>query len=89
MISALRAGGDQSPQLQVQADGLETRSPRESLGGFQVFANQVSETDVPGGEDSGTRDALVDLFRDKYQEPVEAFLQQMREQRAAAHAAGS
>jgi hypothetical protein len=93
MISALRAGGDQSPQLQVQADGLESRSEtqsaRESFGRFQVFANQVSETDVPGGEDSGTRDALVDLFRDKYQEPVEAFLQQMREQRASAHAAGS
>jgi hypothetical protein len=89
MINALRASGDKSPELQVEADGLETRSVGDSFGRFQVFASQVSETDVPGGEDSGTGDALVDLFRNQYQEPVETFLQQMREQRVAAHAAGS
>jgi hypothetical protein len=89
MINALRASGDKSPELQVEADGLETRSPGDNFNRFQVFASQVSETDVPGGEDPGAGDALVDLFRDKYQEPVENFLQQMRQQRAAAHAAGS
>lgn len=89
MINALRASGDKSPELRVEADGLETRSPGDNFGRFQVSASQVSETDVPGGEETGNGDALANLFRDKYQEPVETFLQQMRQQRAAAHAAGS
>jgi DNA-binding response OmpR family regulator len=89
MIKALRASGDKSPELQVEADGLETRSPADSFGRFQVSASQASESDVPGGEDAGTADSLVDLFRDKYQDPVETFLQQMRDQRAAAHSAGA
>jgi len=32
-------------------------------------------------EGSGSEDALVDLFRQQFQAPVESFLEQMREQR--------
>jgi hypothetical protein len=85
LISALRANGDKSPELQVEADGLETRLPLDKLGRFQVFASQVSSLEVPegGSEESGTGDGLVDLFRNKYDIPVESFMQQIREQRVA------
>jgi DNA-binding response OmpR family regulator len=66
MITTLRANGDKTPELQVEPQGLETRSPEDSLTAFQ---------------DSATDDALLDLFRQKFQMPVESFLQQMREQR--------
>jgi Response regulators consisting of a CheY-like receiver domain and a winged-helix DNA-binding domain len=82
MITALRQNGDKSPELLVEADGLEIQSPADNLGKFQVFASQVSAgevTDTNGA--SGSGDALVDLFREQYQIPVEAFMQQMREQR--------
>jgi hypothetical protein len=82
MITALRKNGDKSPELQVEADGLETQSPADNLGKFQVFASQVSAgevTDITGGSTTG--DSLVDLFRERYQLPVEVFIQQMREQR--------
>lgn len=80
MITALRQNGDKSPELLVEADGLEIQSPADNLGKFQVFASQVSAgADTTGA--SGTGDSLVDLFREQYQIPVEAFMQQMREQR--------
>jgi DNA-binding response OmpR family regulator len=82
MITALRKNGDKSPELQVEADGLETQSPADNLGKFQVFASHVSAgevTDITGGSTTG--DSLVDLFRERYQVPVEVFMQQMREQR--------
>lgn len=80
MITALRQNGDKSPELQVEADGLETQSPADNLGKFQVFASQVSAgADTTGA--SGTGDSLVDLFREQFQIPVDAFMQQMREQR--------
>ncbi|MBI1740974.1 MAG: PilZ domain-containing protein [Candidatus Koribacter versatilis] len=66
MIETLRANGDKSPELQVEPDGLETSSLKESSVDPQV---------------PGTEDALLELFRHKSQAPVEAFLQQMREQR--------
>jgi DNA-binding response OmpR family regulator len=82
MITALRQNGDKSPELQVEADGLETQSPADKLGRFQVFASQVSTGEAADmTAASGTGDALVDLFREQYQIPVEAFMQQMREQR--------
>ncbi len=74
MITTLRANGDKSPAIQVEPDGLETRSQDEGLAEFQTSATEVS----------GTEDTLVDLFRQKFQAPVETFLQQMREQRQAA-----
>ena len=70
LITTLRAGGDKSPELQVEPDGLETPSFCDGVAMFKS-----------GTEDSGARDALVDLFRHKFQMPVEAFMEQMREQR--------
>lgn len=66
MIETLRANGDKSPELQVEPDGLETSAPGEGS----------VEPPVPG-----TEDALLELFRHKSQMPVDAFLEQMREQR--------
>jgi hypothetical protein len=70
MITTLRANGDKSPEIQVEPDGLETPSADGSLATFPASAIKVSATD----------DTLVDLFRHKFQVPVESFLQQMREQ---------
>jgi c-di-GMP-binding flagellar brake protein YcgR len=66
MIETLRANGDKSPELQVEPDGLETSAPGES----------PIEPQVPGTEDS-----LLELFRHKSHIPVDAFLEQLREQR--------
>ncbi len=76
MITTLRANGDKSPALQVEPDGLETPLPDDGLATFQASGTQASATEV-----SGTEDTLVDLFRHKFQVPVETFLQQMREER--------
>jgi len=73
MITTLRAHGDQSPQLQVEPDGLETPSSDNSVAMFQSC-----ETGSSGAED-----ALLDLFRQKSETPVDAFLEQMRAQRHA------
>jgi len=70
MIKILRASADESPELQVEPDGLETSSPDDSVDAFQASATKAS----------GTDDALVDLFRRKFEVPVETFMQQMREQ---------
>jgi CheY-like chemotaxis protein len=71
MITTLRANGDQSPQLQVEPDGLETPSPDNNVAMFQSYEN----------ENSSAEDALLDLFRRKSETPVDAFLEQMRAQR--------
>jgi hypothetical protein len=71
MIKILRASADKSPELQVEPDGLETSSPDDSVDAFQVSATK------------GTEDALVDLFRRKFEVPVETFLQQLRAQRVS------
>jgi len=71
MITTLRANGITSPELQVEPDELERPSSDDSVALFQS-----SETG-----DSGTEDALVDLFRHQFHAPVETFLRQMREQR--------
>jgi len=73
MIKTLRASKDKSPDLQVEPDGLDTSSPDDSVDAFRASATKVS----------GTEDALVDLFRRKFEVPVETFLQQMREQRVS------
>jgi predicted SPOUT superfamily RNA methylase MTH1 len=69
MVTTLRANRDQSPELQVEPDGLETSSPTDG-----VVALQASTSG------SRTADALLDLFRGQFQAPVETFLHQMREQ---------
>jgi CheY-like chemotaxis protein len=73
MITTLRANGDKSPQLQVEPDGLETPSSDNSVAMFQSYE----------GENSSAEDALLDLFRQKSETPVDAFLEQMRAQRHA------
>jgi hypothetical protein len=57
----------------VEPDGLETASPDNSVAMFQSY----------GSESSGAEDTLVDLFRQKHETPVEAFLEQMHAQRHA------
>ena len=82
MITTLRANGDKSPELQVKPDGLETLLPHDGFARLQVHAAHASATEVSGAKEaSGTEDALVDLFRHKFQAPVETFLEQMQEQR--------
>jgi len=81
MIKTLRANGDKSPELQVEPDGLETSSAEDSVAMFLSSGSDASADKAFGTEVSGTEDTLVDLFRQKFQIPVEAFLQQMREQR--------
>lgn len=49
-----------------------------------ALANHASKSLSGASEVSGTEDALVDLFRQQFQVPVETFLQQMREQRQSA-----
>jgi DNA-binding response OmpR family regulator len=89
MITTLRANGDKSPELQVEPEGLETPLPDNGLNTFQIFASQASANEARGNNDAASsEDALVDLFRHKFQEPVENFLQQMREQRQSAAAQG-
>ena len=83
LISILRSNGDKSPELQVEPDGLETQSPADSLGRFQVFASQASAGAEGTHEVSGTEDPLVELFRQQFQVPVETFMEQLREQRQA------
>jgi CheY-like chemotaxis protein len=73
LIATLRANGDKSPQLQVEPDGLETPSSDPGVAMFQSY-----ET-----ERSAAEDTLVDLFRQKFEMPVDAFLEQMRAQRHA------
>jgi CheY-like chemotaxis protein len=65
MIETLRANGEKSPELMVEPEGLEAAAP--------VDGSAISAT--------ATDDALLDLFRHKSQIPLDAFLEQMREQR--------
>src|ERR1700687_475702 len=69
VITTLRANGE-SPEIQVEPNGLETPAPDGSLATSPASATETDDT-------------LVDLFRHKFQVPVETFLQQMREQRQA------
>jgi hypothetical protein len=70
LITTLRDNADKSPELQVEPDGLEM-STSDDGAQLPASANKVSESE----------DALVDLFRRKFEVPVETFLAQMREQR--------
>lgn len=70
MAAALRAKGD-TPELQVAPEGLD----RSSLGDHSETAGP------PKTEAAATADALVDLFRHKFQVPVESFMEQMRKRR--------
>jgi len=61
----LGATGEKSPELLVEPDGLEASSS------IEAYTDSLT----------GPEDALLDLFRQKSQIPVDAFLEQMREQR--------
>jgi hypothetical protein len=69
LITALRAKGD-TPELEVEPEELD-----RSSSGDQPGSGEASATNP-----SGSDDALVGLFRQQFQAPVESFLQQMREQ---------
>ncbi|HXW15860.1 MAG TPA: PilZ domain-containing protein [Terriglobia bacterium] len=68
LIETLRSNG-KSPELQVEPDGLEASAEPESSG----------EDSRPAPE--SVDDALVSLFREQGQLSVDAFLQQMQQQR--------
>jgi hypothetical protein len=69
LFTTLRAKGD-APEIQVEPEGLEGLH----AGDHSNMAKSMTEA-------SGPEDALVDLFRHKFQAPVESFMKQMREQR--------
>ncbi len=79
MNAALRADPDKTGELQVIPEGMETPSSDEGLAASGALATEVSET----------KDALVDLFRNKFEAPVESFLAQMKEQRQSIEAHGA
>jgi DNA-binding response OmpR family regulator len=70
LVTALRAKGD-NPEVQIEPEGLDRSSPDDRLG-------TAAASKAKG---SGPEDALVDLFRHKFQIPVETFMEQMRERR--------
>ncbi|MGA7290945.1 MAG: PilZ domain-containing protein [Terriglobales bacterium] len=89
MITTLRANGQHTPELQVLPEGLETSLREDGFCAFQsqTFGGKNREDESGAGDSlSATEDALVDLFRHKFQVPVETFLQQMRDQRQTAQA---
>jgi CheY-like chemotaxis protein len=73
MISILHANEKKHPEVLVTPDGMEPPCADDNLATMQTSATGAS----------GTSDALVDLFRQKFEVPVESFLQTMREQRQA------
>jgi DNA-binding response OmpR family regulator len=82
MITTLRDNGDKTPELLVEPEGLETSMPADGFGRFQIVATQASGTEASGNNVvTESEDALIELFRHKFEVPVETFLQQMREQR--------
>jgi hypothetical protein len=67
LVTALRAKGD-NPELRVVPDGLDRSSP----------ANPPAAAETGKAGAQGSEDTLVDLFRHKFQVPVESFMEQMR-----------
>jgi hypothetical protein len=90
MIATLRAGGGKSPEVYVVPDGMDRSSPDSAVPGHVAVkrssAAAGAEPSASSKQASATgtarsEDALVDLFRHKFQVPVDSFLEQMREQR--------
>ena len=73
IVSTLQLNEHKHPEVLVSPDGLEPPTAEDSLATLQ--------TSCTGN--SGNSDALVDLFRQQFQVPVESFLQTMKEQRQA------
>jgi hypothetical protein len=79
LIKTLHACEEEFPEIQIEPDGLETPAPDGSLTMFQAFGADSSAARTPVAKDT-----LVDLFRHKFQVPVESFMDQMRQQRQTA-----
>jgi c-di-GMP-binding flagellar brake protein YcgR len=84
LIKTLRNTKDKSPELQVEPDGLETPAPDGSLTMYQAFPSEGIT--LQPAKVSANKDTLVELFRHKFQVPVEIFLEQMRVQRHSVEA---
>jgi len=69
LFTTLRDMGE-NPEIEVEPEGLE-----------RLSSGDHPATGEPRMEASYSKDALVDLFRHKFQVPVETFMKQMREQR--------
>jgi hypothetical protein len=83
MLESVRASADQSPEIQVEPDGLET-PPADDRGndhGNDRGNDRGSTVEASTSKSHESNDALVELFRHKFAAPVDSFLQQMREQR--------
>lgn len=78
LMKAIRTNKEKSPEIQVEPDGLETPAPDGSLTMFQAFGTEGISVKVAAPK---TDDKLLDLFRNKFQIPVETFMEQMRERR--------
>ncbi len=93
MITILRADPDKPPELQVEPQGLESSFSDSDFARLQATGTQGSTSPASAGSTTPERnvaeDALVDLFRHKFQVPVDAFLDQMREQRESVGAHSS
>lgn len=72
IIAALRSNGGQSPEIEVEPEGLEMLWPEDGMAGLPMLA---------ANEAGGSGDALVDLFRREFQVPVDFFMEQLRAQR--------
>jgi hypothetical protein len=90
MIATLRAVGGKSPEVRVVPDGMDRSSPGDSAGSSQVAVTRsplAPDAEPASSDQAGapgvarSEDALVYLFRHKFQIPVDSFLEQMREQR--------
>lgn len=95
MIATLRAGGSKSPEVYVVPDGMDRSSPESAASGHVAVkrssAAAGAEQSISSKQASAlgsvrSGDALVDLFRHKFQIPVDSFLEQMREQRQSVDA---
>ena len=82
-VEFMQSAPEQRDQVQQLIENL--RSNPERAGELQVLPDGLeTAADTDGAsQPSGTDDALVDLFRQKSQVPVETFLQHMEQQRQA------
>jgi CheY-like chemotaxis protein len=92
MISILSDSSGKSPEVFVVPDGMDRSSNEDHAASSHVAVTHSSEAarasadQTPAPKAAHSEDALVDLFRHKFQVPVESFLEQMREQRQAVDA---
>jgi CheY-like chemotaxis protein len=90
MISMLSATKGKCPEVYVVPDGMDRSSSEVKAGSTQIAVTRstVAHVDTApraanqtAAGASRSEDPLVDLFRHKFEIPVDSFLEQMREQR--------